>query len=85
MSEQVTIHFHSGTKAVATITADDCAEESDRLDGLSNRPFDIEDAADLIETVLTIPPKPRWCYIGDVFAFTQAICGVELGDTSGSN
>lgn len=32
-----------------------------------------------LEKLVSTPPKPHWCQIGNALVFTQAIAGLELG------
>lgn len=85
-SEVITIHFHGGTKAVATIEDSDLADEQMRVEQFNARhsttfETEISCAEELVESALTVPPKPRWVWVGDAFVFTQAISGVEYGNT----
>lgn len=84
-NEVLTIHFHGGTKAVATITAEDLADESARVEQMIEKhknnewDADISCAEELVESALSIPPKPGWRWIGDAFVYTQAVAGIEYG------
>ena len=88
MSEQyeeiITIHFHGGTKAVAKIVQEDLEDESIRVEQFNKRyttehEAEITCAEELVQSALTVPPKPRWCWLGDAYVFTQAGCGIEYG------
>lgn len=82
--EKVTIHFHGGTTAEALVTADDIANENARLEELAEMNpggknlEPVEDVFELVESAITCPPRPRWAWIGDVYVFTQAVCGFEM-------
>lgn len=67
--QPVTVHFHGGTRAFTLLTDADLEEAG------------AETHEELIEKAITEPPKPHWCWIGDIYAFTQAISGFELADT----
>lgn len=87
MSEVLTIHFHGGTKAVATIENDDLADEQMRVEEQNAKyhqewSTNIECAEELVESALTVPPKPGWRWIGDAFVFTQAVAGIEYGNNA---
>lgn len=83
---KVEIHFHGGSTVIAAVTADDIANENDRLDELKElhqipagvEP--VEDVFELVESAITCPPRPHWAWIGDAFVFTQAVCGFGLID-----
>lgn len=81
--EKVKIHFHSGASATAIIGAAELEAENERLAEYFHRALEadesVENAEELVETAFTVPPKPRWTWVGDVFLFTQAVCGVEVG------
>jgi hypothetical protein len=82
--DTITIHLHSGTKIVANIVQEDLAAEGERvahLNDIHNGTWDdeIDSSEGLVESALTVPPKPRWVWIGDAFVFTQAVAGVEYG------
>lgn len=84
--ENVTIHFNGGTKAVARITPEDLADEQFRIEQLNqqhNQEWEtaIESTEELVESALTVPPKPGWRWIGDAYVFTQAVAGIEYGVT----
>jgi hypothetical protein len=68
--QPVTVHFHGGTCA-STLLADADLEDAG-----------VDSYEELIEKAITEPPKPHWCWIGDIYAFTQAISGFELADTT---
>lgn len=83
-NEIVTIHFHGGTKAVATIEHADLADEQVRVEQLNKQlqqdwNTEIGCAEELVESALTVPPRPGWRWIGDAFVFTQAVSGIEYG------
>jgi hypothetical protein len=86
MNEKLTLHFHGGTTAVATVTDEDLVDESARVEEFNathstSHDSDIVYVEELVESALTVPPRPRWAWIGDAFVFTQALCGVEYGVT----
>lgn len=85
--EQITIHFHGGTTAVANIDdEEDFAIEGERLAVNFPREQPPGDLEAYVESVMSIPPRPRWCWIGDAYVFTQAVCGFECaGNTTGAN
>lgn len=86
MTEKVTIYLHSGDRLVADIDENDFEMEQERLEELGIDGRILEDADQLVESALTVPPKPRWCWIGDAFVFTQAVAGVSVaGDTTKEN
>lgn len=91
--DKVTIHFHGGTKAVALITSEDIEDENERLSSISpssggylrDEVERIDTCFELIESAITKPPRPRWAWIGDVYIFTQAVCGFEMHDDAEAN
>jgi hypothetical protein len=85
--EIVTIHFHGGTKAVATIDKTDLADEQFRIEEINDqRGTEFNDRDRLRRGARRVgdspvPPKPGWRWIGDAFVFTQAVSGSSTGRT----
>lgn len=87
--EIITIHFNGGTKAVARVTSEDLADEQMRVERLNDElvrqgrspayETSIECAEELVESALSVPPRPGWRWLGDAYVFTQAVAGIEYG------
>jgi hypothetical protein len=79
--ERVTVHFHGGTTAVAHVDHNDIELENERLADDPRVNFTPElrvtNTEELVESAITQPPRPRWLWIGDLYCFSQAVCGFE--------
>lgn len=79
--EKVTVHFHGGTTAIASVDHEDLELENERIQSdpriVVADDFSVTNAEELVESALTMPPRPRWLWIGDLYCFSQAVTGVE--------
>lgn len=66
-TQLVKVHLSCGKTLLTTL------EPSD----LEGAPF-FDSYEELVEHALSDPPKPHWCWIGELHLFTQAISAVEM-------